>query len=183
MGTSPQNPEKNCSYCHKKGHNIGNCYTKSNAQKTDKMTCSHCKKSGHIIDNCYALHGKPTLQKNKLGPQPSSTFKQKSIHQIAAVNICEPPRNYLVFENSNVNKVNPDEDDTMYSMLEATHYSENPVFISCTVINANENGHDAQIVNPYSKAMIEGSDKPQTVLRDSGSFVSIIKQDLVPARC
>ena len=183
VGTSPQNPEKNCSYCHKKGHNIENCYTKNNAQKTDKMTCSHCKKSGHIIDNCYALHGKPTFQKNKSGPQPSSTFKQKSTHQIAAVNVCEPPRNYLVFENSNVNKVKPDEDDTVYSMLEATQDSENLVFSSCTVIYANEKGHDTQILNPYSKAMIEGSDKPQTVLRDSGSFVSIIKQDLVPTRC
>ena len=151
--------------------------------KTDKITCSHCKKSGHIIDNCYALHGKPTFQKNKSGPQPSSTFKQKSTHQVAAVNICEPPRNYLVFENSKLDKVNTDEDDTMYSMLEATQDSENPVFNLCTVINANKNSHDAQILNPYSTAMIEGSDKPQTVLKDSGSFVSIIKQELVPTRC
>ena len=33
-GTSPQN----CSYCHKKRHNIENCYTKNNAQKTDIIT-------------------------------------------------------------------------------------------------------------------------------------------------
>ena len=82
-----------------------------------------------------------------------------------------------------MDKVNLDEDQTMYSMLETTQDFENPVFSSCTVINANENSHDAQILNPYSTAMIEVSEKPQTVLRDSGSFVSIIKQDLVPTRC
>ena len=32
-------------------------------------------------------------------------------------------------------------------------------------------------------AKIEGSDILQKVLRDSGSFVSIVKQDLVPNRC
>ena len=148
------------------------------------MICRHCKKKGHVVDTCYALHGKPSIQgKPKAGPQPSSTFKGRhSSHQVAAVNICEP-KQYMVFENSSINKQELEEQNITYSLLENTQDSENQIFTTCTIINTNAKHYGNDILNPYSMAKTEGSDILQTVLRDSGSFVSIVKQDLVPNRC
>ena len=71
----------------------------------------------------------------------------------------------------------------MYSLLRNTQDSENQIFTTCTIGNSNTKQDDKEILNPYSMAKIEGSDILQKVLRDSGSFVSIVKQDLVPNRC
>ena len=81
-----QNTDKiGCTNCGRKNHTAETCFSNKN-QTQDKgvITCTHCKKNGHNVDSCYALHGRPTLQKNKSGPQPSSTFKHKSPHQAAA---------------------------------------------------------------------------------------------------
>ena len=69
-----------------------------------------------------------------------------------------------------------------YSLLN-TAQSNTPVLNSCTVVIANDSSHDNHILKPYSKATIGESDVEHTVLRDSGSFVSIIREDLVPANC
>ena len=182
--TIPPNIGKpSCLICGKRGHTSETCYSKK-TQNTEKgpVVCSHCHKSNHTAENCYLLHGKPSNQgKNKNGPQPHSTFKGKTTHPVAAVNVCEPPKHYVVFENSSTNKQNTNEEDMKYSFLQGTDETE--VFTSCTIMSINQRDNNKQILNPHSKAKIEGSDEPQTVLRDSGSFVSIIRRDLVPKRC
>ena len=182
---NPQNTDKvGCTNCGRKNHTAETCFSKKN-QTQDKgvITCTHCKKNGHNVDSCYALHGRPTLQKNKSGPQPSSTFKHKSPHQAAAVQICESPSSYMVFENSKLNKHDLNEEDMQYSLLESAHEDVDQIFTSCTIMDTYAKGLDDQILNPYSMAQIEGSDELQMVLRDSGSFISIIKKDLVPWKC
>ena len=174
-----QNTEPvSCTNCGKSGHTVDKCFSK----KTDKsqIICSHCKKSGHSIDSCYSLHGKPNIGfKTKSGPQNSSTHKGKLTHQAAAVNVCEPTKVYMTFENSSNNKEVTNDNETRYSQLENTEESEQ-TYTSCTIVQANVKTYNKKILNPYSKAEIQGSNTLQKVLRDSGSFVSIIKRDLVP---
>ena len=89
----------------------------------------------------------------------------------------------MIFENSSMNKQELEKRKVPYSLLENTQDSENQIFTTCTIINTNAKQYDSEILNRYSMAKIEGSDILQTVLRDSGSFVSIVKQDLVANRC
>ena len=93
----------------------------------------------------------------------------------------------MVFENSSLktNRLQCDEsnnEENSYSLLN-TVQTDTPVFNSCTVVIANEISHDDKILNPYSKATVGDSDVVHTVLRDSGSFVSKIREDSVPANC
>ena len=74
-------------------------------------------------------------------------------------------------------------EDMQYSLLESAHEDDDQIFTSCTIMDTNAKVLDDQILNPYSMAQIEGSEQLQTVLRDSGSFISIIKKDLVPWKC
>ena len=180
-GTNPPISEKpSCTFCGKRNHTSDTCF-KKNTEKGPTV-CSHCHKPNHTAETCFALHGKPSTQgKTKNGPQPSSTFKGKQTHPVAAVNVCELPKHYTVFENSSINNENTHEENTKYSFLQGTDETE--VYTSCTIISTNQRNNDKQILNPYSKAKIEGSEELQTVLRDSGSFVSIIRRDLVPIRC
>lgn len=39
-----------CSYCHKDGHKIDNCFKKNKS----KMICNFCKKEGHLENRCFA---------------------------------------------------------------------------------------------------------------------------------
>ena len=117
---NPQNSSSDkltCSICGKRNHTAETCFSKK-PQNGDKAepSCSHCHKKGHVKETCYAIHGKPSVQgKPRAGPQPSSTFKGK--HQVAAVNICEP-KQYMIFENSLINKQELNEQNEMYSLLE-----------------------------------------------------------------
>ena len=62
--------------------------------------------------------------------------------------------------------------------------SNTPIYSSCTIVNTNtKHDDDDQILNPFGTAQIGDSEIRYKVLRDSGSFVSIMKQDLVPTNC
>ena len=89
----------------------------------------------------------------------------------------------MIFENSKLNKHELNEEEMQYSLLESAHEDGDQIFTSCTIMDTNAKGLDDQILNPYSMAQIEGSEELQRVLRDSGSFISIIKKDLVPWKC
>ena len=193
QNTAQNVDEPLCNFCSKRGHTEENCYSKSNSQNPKKMNCSFCGKKRHAIESCYAKNGRPHGNPNQnAGPQPSSTplesrSKQKRTHQVASVNIIQPSKTNLVFENSSLksNRLKCEEsvdDGDSYSVLN-TVQTDTPVFNSCTVIIANDRSHDDHILNPYSKATIGDSDVEHTVLRDSGSFVSTIRKDLVPANC
>ena len=183
--TNPQtsNSDKlDCSICGKKNHTTETCFSKRpQTGNKSELSCSHCHKKGHVKEKCYAIHGKPSVQGNpRSGPQVSSTFKGK--HQVAAVQICEP-KQYMIFENSVINKQELIEQNETYSLLENSQEDENQIFTTCTIVNKNTKQVDNGFLDPYSLAKIEGSDIPQRLLRDTGSFVSIVKQDLVPKRC
>ena len=182
-----------CNFCLKRDHTEENCYSKNDSQKPGKLNCSFCGKKKHAILNCYAENGRPQGNPNQnAGPKPTSTpldskAKQKRTHQVAAVNIIQPFKTSMAFENSSLktNRLQCDEfndEGNSYSLLD-TVQTDTTVFNSCTVVIANERSHDDKILNPYSKATIGDSDVEHTVLRDSGSFVSIIMEDLVPANC
>ena len=95
-----QNTAKNvdkplCNFCSKQGHTEENWYSRSNSQSPGKLNCSFCGKRGHAIESCYAKNERPQVIPNQnAGPQPSSTprFKQKRIHQVAAINIIQPSK-------------------------------------------------------------------------------------------
>ena len=141
-----------CNFCSKRGHTEENCYSKSNSQNPGKLNCSFCGKKGHAIESCYAKNGRPHGNPNQnAGPQPSSTplesrSKQKRAHQVAAVNIIQPSKTNLVFENSSLKtnrlkcEESMDEGDS-YSFLN-TVQTDTPVFNSCTVVIANDRSHD-----------------------------------------
>ena len=51
--TNP-NKDKECYYCHKKGHLESQCFKKKNDMKN--KFCSHCNTNGHTDDECWSLY-------------------------------------------------------------------------------------------------------------------------------
>ena len=114
-------------------------------------------------------------------PQPSA----------AMLAIDPPGDNYLTFVNSNFkdNKILPDqvhrglESEFMeipeLSVLELSE-NETSIMAAYTVQNACPSYNGKYKLNPYSEAFILPNKKPVTCLRDTGSFISVVKKDLIP---
>ena len=181
-------------------HNVqsGTNPFENTSKPKEKVTCNFCSKVGHTENTCYAKLGRPQL-KGAVGPQPSSTplqnsnQKKRNVHTAAAMQIVEPSeKSYLIYENSKwssnqsldsvdvdvfglENRINLDE----YSHID---FSEEPTIMgACHVENIRSTlNNSVGKLNPYSEAFIEDSCTPIQCLRDTGSFISIIKSSLIP---
>ena len=175
-----------------------NKFFKPQANKPKEVVvCTFCSKPGHSENSCYAKFGKPTHI--RAGPQESSTPLKPSRkpgktgpHPTAAMYVVDPPNyNHLTFVNSNFKDkvVSPSQllggleskilESSEVSMLDLSE-EDTPIMAAYTVQNSCPSFNGENKLNPYSEALILPSKTPVRCMRDTGSFTSVVKKDLIP---
>ena len=156
--------------------------TSANKNK-ESVKCDFCSKPGHSQDKCFKRLGRPNSR--PAGPQNSSTMAtQKNKFKAAAAML--PCRSRVVenLENergdtvtANIEATNPKGQEV--SLLELNS-DETKIMAAYTVKNLNHDEDRSDILNPYTQALILPDRVQVRAMRDTGSFVSVIKASLVP---
>ena len=124
--------------------------------------------------------------------RPSRKPGKTGSHTAAAMCLVDPPHEkYLTFVNSNLkdNVASPDQilgglkseilESSEASMLDLSE-EDTPIMAAYTVQNSCSSFRDKNKLNPYSEALILPSRTQVKCMRDSGSFISVVKKDLIP---